>query len=232
MQIVLIAGLWLPRTVWTDVATALEIAGHTAHLVALPGVDVLNRSADLGDQITVVVDAVDAAAEHDPDGRVVVVGHSAASALAWMAADRRPNQVRRVVMIGGFPRATGETYAAFFPVVDKVMPFPGWGPFEGPDSVDLTDADKARIERIAVSAPAGVVQSKVRMTDPARYTVPVTVVCPEFSPEDLREWIKAGDLPELGQIGSVDAVDIDSGHWPMITAPQELARILDEVARG
>jgi pimeloyl-ACP methyl ester carboxylesterase len=58
--------------------------------------------------------------------------------------------------------------------------------------------------------------------------VPVLLVCPEFSPAQAREWIASGDVPELAEAKHVDLVDIDSGHWPMLTAPAELARLLVE----
>ena len=42
--------------------------------------------------------------------------------------------------------------------------------------------------------------------------------------------IDAGDIPELARAKHVDLADIDSGHWPMITKPAELARILATAA--
>ena len=72
-------------------------------------------------------------------------GHSAASTLAWMAADARPDKVARVVMIGGFPSDDGDAYADFFPVMDGVVPFPGWEPFDGPDSADLDEQQRKAI---------------------------------------------------------------------------------------
>jgi pimeloyl-ACP methyl ester carboxylesterase len=70
----------------------------------------------------------------------------------------------------------------------------------------------------------------VRLTDERRYDVPVVLVCPEFSPADARAWIAAGDVPELARAKHVEYVDIDSGHWPMLTKPAELARLLVEAA--
>jgi hypothetical protein len=31
-------------------------------------------------------------------------------------------------------------------------------------------------------------------------------------------------------IGNLSLVDIDTGHWPMITAPAVLARLIDQAA--
>jgi hypothetical protein len=55
--------------------------------------------------------------------------------------------------------------------------------------------------------------------------VPVTLVCPEFSPDEARAWLAEGELPELERT-EVTFVDVDSGHWPMVTRPAELARLL------
>src|SRR5262245_23414884 len=123
-DILLIGGLWLDGgTVWRAVADALEERGHRAVPITLPGQGDGNEAATLADQVATVVAAVDAAE------RPTVVGHSAACSLAWLAADARPDEVGRVVLIGGFPSADGDLYADFFPIEDGVMPFPGWGPF-------------------------------------------------------------------------------------------------------
>jgi hypothetical protein len=58
------------------------------------------------------------------------------------------------------------------------------------------------------------------------------MVCPEYGPDDVKEWIASGDLPEVAKARDVSYADVDSGHWPMISCPAELARVLDAVARG
>src|ERR1700710_2207763 len=111
MDILLIAGLWPDASAWDDVVPQLEQLGHRPVPVALPGQGDGSTTATLDDQVAAVLAAVDAAA-----GKQVVVGHSAASTLAWLAADARPEQVAAVVLIGGFPNANGDRYADFFPV--------------------------------------------------------------------------------------------------------------------
>lgn len=224
MDIVLIAGLWLKATIWTDVASHLRDLGHRPIPLTLPGADDGSTTATLDDQVQATLRAVDAAE------RPMIVGHSAAAGLAWIAADRRPDSVARVVLIGGFPGAAGTEYAAFFEPVDGVMPFPGWEAFEGPDSADLDQEARDRFDADAVPVPVGVSRGIVDLSDERRFDVPVTLVCPEFSPDDARAWIESGDLPELAAAHDVTLVDIDSGHWPMITRPGELARILAEAA--
>ncbi len=225
MEIVLIAGLWLDGSAWDAVVPRLQALGHHALPVWLPGQGAPPTTATLADQHAAVLAAIDGVT-----GSVAVVGHSAASTLAWMAADARPDKVVRVAMIGGFPSRDGEEYASFFDVVDGVMPFPGWEPFNGPDSADLDEEQRSRIAAAAIGVPEGVVKGVVQLRDGRRFDVPVTLICPEFSPAQAKEWVDGGEVPELSKAQHIDYVDIDSGHWPMFTRPAELADILAGIA--
>src|SRR3954451_8587495 len=184
MDIRLLAGLWLDSSAWDDIVPALTRLGHRPVPVDLPGQGDGATSATLDEQVAAVLAAVDAA-----DGPPLVVGHSAACSLAWLAADARPDRLAGVVLIGGFPTADGQPYADFFEPVDGAMAFPGWAAFEGPDSADLDEQARRRFEAAAIPVPAGVAKGVVRLTDERRYDVPVVVVCPEFDPAQAREWI-------------------------------------------
>jgi pimeloyl-ACP methyl ester carboxylesterase len=226
-DIVLIAGLWLDSSVWSEVGSALESLGHRPVPVALPGQGDGQTAATLDDQVAAVLAAVDSAS-----GQPVVVGHSAAGTLAWLAADARPERVATTVLIGGFPSSDGKPYAPFFDLIDDAMPFPGWDPFEGPDTADLDDETKRALAAKAIPVPGGVARAIVRYTDVRRFDIPVVAICPEFSPAQAREWIDAGEVPELAQAKHLSLADIDSGHWPMVTQPDELARLIAVAAKA
>jgi pimeloyl-ACP methyl ester carboxylesterase len=223
MDILLIGGLWLDGSVWDNVAAELEARGHRAVPITLPGQGDGNASATLADEVTAVVTAVDAAA-----GRPMVVGHSAACSLAWLAADARPATISKIALIGGFPASDGKAY--FDASQQGALPFLGWAEFEGPDSADLDDAARQAFAEAAIPVPEGVIRGVVNLTDERRYDIPVTVICPEFTPAQAQDWIDHGQVPELAKSKSISFIDIDSGHWPMITAPAELARLLAQVA--
>ncbi|WP_431035916.1 alpha/beta fold hydrolase [Streptomyces sp. P6-2-1] len=225
MDVVLIGGLWLDGAAWERVVPEVAALGHRAVPVALPGQGDGNAAATLDDQLDAVLAAVDAAR-----GPVLVVGHSAACGLAWLAADRRPEKVAKVALVGGIPVADGKPYADFFEVRDGAMPFPGWEPFAGPESDDLGEEGRSALAAAAIPVPEGVARGTVRLTDPRRYDVPVLMVCPEFTPAQARAWTAAGDIPELPLAKDVDYADIDAGHWPMFTQPAALGRILAEAA--
>jgi pimeloyl-ACP methyl ester carboxylesterase len=225
MDILLIAGLWLDGSAWDEVVPELAALGHRPVPITLPGQGDGSSAATLDDQVAAVLAAVDSSSD-----KPLVVGHSAACTLAWLAADARPEKVAKVALIGGFPSADGALYADFFEAKDGVMAFPGWGPFEGPDSADLDDEARRGIATAAIAVPEGVSKGVVHLSDVRRYDVPVVLVCPEFNPAQAKEWIDAGDVPELAKAKHLEFVDIDSGHWPMFTKPAELARLLAEAA--
>lgn len=216
-DVILVPGLWLSGSVWDDTAAVLAEQGNRAVPLTLPGQGDGVAGAGLDDQLGALLDAVDAT------DAPVLVGHSAACTLVWMAADRRPDTVRKVVMIGGFPNAGGSAYSDFFDLIDGAMPFPGWEPFDGPDAADLDDA--------AIPVPGAVATGIVELRDERRFDVPVTIVCPEFSADEARAAVDGGEVPEVAAARDVSYVDIDSGHWPMITQPAELARLPGEIAR-
>lgn len=198
--------------------------GHSARAVELPGVDDDRLGVTLDDQVEAVLACVDAMQ------RPLVVGHSAASSLAWIAADRRAGAIGGVVMIGGFPAIDGSSYADFFPIDTGGMAFPGWSDFDGPDSIDLDEAAKEAMLATMVPVPAAVATGVVRLCDERRFDTPVWLLCPEFGPSDAQGWIDTGDVPELASARHCHLVDIDSGHWPMISQASALAGHLHRIA--
>ncbi len=147
-------------------------------------------------------------------------------ARAFCAADARPEKVARVIYIGGFPTSDGEQLMGGLPAAGDGVPFPGWDLFEGADSADIDEATKAELLERFIPSPVGVVTGTVKLSDERRYEVPATAICPEFSPEDLRNWIEAGEIPELAKTAHLELVDIDSGHWPQFTQPDRLAELI------
>ncbi|MFB7944233.1 alpha/beta fold hydrolase [Kitasatospora phosalacinea] len=226
MDVLLIGGLWLNgATAWDAVVPALVERGHRPVPLTLPGQGDGRADATLAEQLAAVVAAVDAA-----EGKPLLVGHSAACSLGWMAVDARPGEVAGLVLVDGFPHQDGHPYADLFPVVDGAVPFPGWEPFAGPTAADLDEELRARFEADAVPVPAGVALAPVRLSDERRLGVPVTMLCAEASPEQVQGWIAQGAAPEVSRMERVEYVGLDSGHWPMFTRPAELADLIDAVA--
>lgn len=72
----------------------------------------------------------------------------------------------------------------------------------------------------------------MHLSDERRFDGPVTLICPEVSVAQAREWVEGGEVPELSTARHVDYVDIVSRHWPMFSRPTELATLMAEVANA
>lgn len=61
---------------------------------------------------------------------------------------------------------------------------------------------------------------------------PTTVVCCSMPSSVLVEAVASGQdfAQPLAALHDVTYVDLPTGHWPMVSRPQELAAIIDEVA--
>lgn len=233
MDIILIPGLWLDGPSWDRVADPLRRAGHEVHAVTLPGMESVGADRS-GVTLADHVDAVIAVIDGVPDDReVIVVGHSAGCAVAYAAVDARPTRVRRVVYVGGFPTADGDTIAASFAGEGADVPLPAWDVFDDADLVGLDDAARDEFRAAAIPAPFGVTSAVQHLSDERRYEVPATVICPEYTAAQLSEWVAVGMEPvrEFALLADATYVDLPTGHWPQFTRPLDLARMLDACAR-
>jgi pimeloyl-ACP methyl ester carboxylesterase len=229
MDIILIPGMWLDGSSWEKVVPLLQQAGHRTHPLTLPGME--SKDADRAkvtrrDHVDAVVAAIDAV---DPaGGGVVLVAHSAAGAHAHAAVDARPDRVARVVYVSGFPLADGGGDPGGYPAVGGEVPLPDWSDFDDADLVDMDDRARAEFRERAIPWPARVNRDPQRLSDERRYDVPVTVICTEFTSEMLQGWIDKGLAPvrEFPRIREVEYVDLPTGHWPQLTKPEQLARVI------
>ncbi|MCS3842433.1 alpha/beta fold hydrolase [Microbacterium sp. AK031] len=225
MDIILVPGLWLDASSWDDVTRALEAAGHRARPLTLPGVgEAAVRSADIGisDWIEAVVAQIDAST-----GSVVLVGHSGGGNVVWGAADVRPDRVARVILVDTVPPPPGSAISEF-PVVDGVIPFPGWEHFPEEDVHDIDAETRARTLPLTASVPARVPTDPVVLSGD-RHRVPVTMLMGSLDQGELEaqldQWGPYAD--EYRAIHDVTVTKIDSGHWPQFTQPARLAELID-----
>lgn len=230
MDIILIPGLWLNGSSWAGVTPTLERAGHQVRALTLPGME--SKDADrsgitLADHVASVVAAIDEA-----DAPVLLVGHSLGTSIAHAAVDARPDRVARAVYVGGFPAADGEALLSGLPSENGEVPMPDWAQVgEEANIVDFDPETLARFYAEAIPSPEHVLAGPMRLSaGERRYDVPVTAVCPEYTADDLRGWVAAGEVPELAKVRHVDYVDLPGGHWPQLTQPDTLARVILDAA--
>lgn len=223
MRILLIPGLWLDASSWNSILPALQEAGHDAIPLTMPGVGApASESADIGirDWIDAVVAEVDASLEP-----VALVGHSGGGNVAWAAASARPDRVAHVVFVDTIPVPPGSGISEF-PVVDGVVPFPGWDFFEDEDTWDLDAGTRAATAPRTRSVPARVPTDPLPLEGDGRFDVPVTLLMGGMDEAEFRAavatWGGYGD--EFARIRSARVVTLGTAHWPQFTQPERLAR--------
>ncbi|MFJ6679583.1 alpha/beta fold hydrolase [Microbacterium sp. NPDC091382] len=227
MDIILIPGLWLTAQSWDDVIPVLRDAGHTPHPLTLPGVGTPESDVGLAEWVDAVVAEIDRV-----NGPVILVGHSGGGNVAWAATEQRADRVRRVVFVDTTPPPPGADISEF-PVVDGVIPFPGWDYFDADDTADLDEQMRARTAPLTASVPRRVPTDAVAMAGTERHRVPVTMLMGSMDEETFRQVVAAWNdfAAEFAAIDDAEIVRLGTGHWPQFSAPTELARRIIEAVR-
>lgn len=229
--VVLVPGFWLGSWAWDALLEPLRDAGLDPHPVTLPGLepDHPDRSSvTRADQVRAVRDLVRSL----PDG-VVLVGHSGGAALVGEVVDAVPERVRRAVYVDGGPLTNGAVLLPGLPDDVAEVPLPSWDELarDGASLEGLDEDALALFRARAVPHPARVASEPVRVADPRRFDVPVTVVCTSLPSAVLRTMANPGPPlhTDLGQM-DVTYVDLPTGHWPMFSRPRELAGAIARAA--
>jgi pimeloyl-ACP methyl ester carboxylesterase len=234
MNLVLIPGFWLGGDSWNDVVPALRDAGLTVHTPTLHGlasIDDDRSEITLASQTAEVVALVDGL---DTSDEVVLVGHSGGGAIIHGVVDARPGRIARAIYVDSGPTPDGVAINDRLEASGPDALLPPWEDFSDADLRDLTDEQREWFRSIAVPEPARVAHDPQKLSDPARYEVPITLISSTFSRQEIDEAIAAGVpyFSEVPKMARVSIVELPTGHWPQFTKPAELAAaILDAVGR-
>lgn len=230
--IILVPGHWLGAWAWDEVVHHLVSAGRRAVPITLPGLDAADprrATRTLDDQAAAIERAM-AEAGASAGQPVVLVGHSGANAPVSLVLDRHPELVRRVVWVDSGPVAPGTVFA---PVELDELPLPPFEELGEQASLDgLSPQALERFRARAVPEPGPVLREPVELSHAARLRVPATLVCCSMPGARVLELAAAGHpvFAEVARLQQVDVVDLPTGHWPMWSRPEELARLIADVS--
>ena len=227
---ILVPGFWLGAWAWDEVVEALRDDGHDVTAITLPGLESADadRSAvTFEDHVDAIVDAVEAAS-----APAVLVVHSASGFSGYAASDRVPEKIAAMVYVDTAP-GIGPLDPDFTDVEKPMV----WDEIEEEENLDgLTEEQKETFRRRAVPVPGGVLRGTVELTNDARRDIPSTLICTGFTAEQYQtyarehpEWSFLAGIPELR---NATWVDLPTSHWPMWSRPEELARIIGDVAKA
>jgi len=228
--IILVPGFWLGAWAWDEVADALRADGHDVAAITLPGLESAEAdrsSITFADHVQAIVDAVEAA-----PSPVVLAVHSATGFSGYAASDRVPERIAAMVYVDtapGIPPLDPD-----FADVEKPMV---WKEIEEEENLDgLTEDQKETFRKRAVPVPGGVVRDGYELTNDARRDIPSTLICTAFTAEQYQTYASGHPVPSflagIPELRNATWIDLPTSHWPMWSRPQELAKIIGDVAKA
>ena len=227
--IILVPGFWLGAWAWDEVAGLLRADGFDVTALTLPGLesaDADRSSVTLEDHVGAIVDAVEAASSP-----VVLAVHSATGFSGYAASDRVPERIAAMVYVDTAPGK-----GALDPEFDGVEKPMVWSDIEGEENLEgLSEEQKETFRQRAVPVPGSLLRESVELTNDARRDIPSTLIATGFSSADYKkyaaehpDWAFLAGIPDLR---NATWIDLPTSHWPMWSRPQDLARIIGDVAK-
>lgn len=217
----LVHGAWNGAWCWDRLTPELVQRGHRVVAVDLPCEDVFAGCADYA---RVVVDAIEG------EGEVVVVGHSLAGLTIPLVAAAR--NVQQLVFLCAFVPEPGESFAPNFS--EALVPgFPD-GVVRDPEGRSSWPAEAARTglypecddDTAAWAIPRLRRQAPVPNSEPCPLEawpgVDSAYVLGSRDSAVNPDWSRRAARERLG----VEPIELDAGHWPMLTCPAVLAETL------
>ncbi len=224
-KFVLVPGAWLGGWAWKKVVPLLKKQGHEGYPITLTGMGerIHLASKDVGIE-TAIQDVLNVVKYNDLDD-FVLVGHSFAGKVVAAVADRASKRVRTLLCLDAFRPEKVRTPQGSFPDEWQVD---GWKvPFteEILNSIgkDVQGVDREWMLSKATPLPVKYFRDPLTLSENFDSVKKAYIFCTgggDNVDEILKEKL---DGP---------AKVIESGHWPMITKPDELVENMLFLAGG
>ncbi len=226
--IILVPGFWLGAWAWDEVAGILRADGHDVTALTLPGLE--SKDADRSaitfqDHVDTIVDAVRAA-----PAPVVLALHSATGFSGYAASDLVPERIAAIVYVDTAPGKGA--LDPEFEGTDK--PFI-WEEIKEEENLDgLSEAQLATFRERAVPEPAGLLREGHEFTNDARMEIPSTIIATGYTAEAYQKYAREDPAPAflagIPELRNLTWVDMPTSHWPMWSRPEDLAKVIGDVA--
>lgn len=239
---VLVPGAWLGAWAWEDTARALRERGHTALPLTLTGLAERAEEGGPGTDLDTHIGDITGFVEKNDLHGVTLVAHSYAAAPVTGAAGRLGDRVERVVYVDSAPFAAGMRMLDLMPpeAADQLgqqvathgddwrLPMPPFEILGLSSSLDGLDEDRRDVLRArATPQPFGTYTQRLAgHAEPGPGVDRVLITCRDFT-----GMLDAG-VPMLAFLNQPPwrRFDLATGHWPMLSAPAELANMLHTAA--
>jgi len=247
---VLVSDGYTGGWVWREVTARLRAVGVEAYPVTLTGMGdrrhLAGPDTDLDTHVEDLVQLID----HVDAPEVVLVGHGYGIHPVLGAADRRPDRIARIVHLDAGLPLDGESVLDLMPdqgvrdwlvqraeqAGDNRIPPPSleeW-PFGG--SVAGVPAEALeRLVRLAAPQPLGTFTQPLRLSGAAAGVPTSGILCTGngLTIAMVETMVRMGN-PRFQVLTDprVGFFELATGHWPMLSCPEDLAEVLLRAAEG
>jgi pimeloyl-ACP methyl ester carboxylesterase len=233
----LVHGAWHGAWCWQRVLPGLFQAGHRAHAVTLTGVGerahLLHKGIDLETHIQDVMAAMNAEEMDD----VILVVHSYAGVIGTAIASRVPQRLSHLVYVDAVVPQPGESWSSTHSPATREARLASAAQsehhaFAPPDAsiFGLNVADQAWVNRRQTPMPAAPYTQTMDFDPQRAALVPrtyVSCVARAFSTIDaIRPRVRDPKFWDGAWLPGSQVIDLQTGHDPMISAPDALLDIL------
>jgi pimeloyl-ACP methyl ester carboxylesterase len=232
VRFVLVPGAWLGAWAWKEVTPLLEKKGHSAYPVTLTGMGerVHLATKDVGME-TAIQDVLNVIKFNDLDD-FVLAGHSFAGKVVAAVADRVHKKAQKVIYVDAFrPEKVTTPQGAFDPSREFGPPSQGGIAIPLTEEIidrigkDVRGSNRKWMMSMSTPWPIKLATDPITLSKNYDQVKEAYVFC-TLSGDPVDEII-AGKWGKLNGPYKV----IETGHWPMITKPEQLAKDLVALAK-
>jgi pimeloyl-ACP methyl ester carboxylesterase len=242
---VLVGGAWMGAWVWHAVTGRLRALGHEVYPATLTGLgDRVHLARPDVDLDTHILDVTNLMAYADLSD-VFLVGHSYAGSVVTGVADRAAERLAALIYCDSGPLRDGQCMldlnsprgqAELRQTVNEQgdgwrLPFPGVDGLAPASVRGLGAAERALMERKATAQPFATWTTPLRLTrsGPPSYRR-IMLLCDDGKRLMAMARENPSLLPAFPSGPAWEFHELDTGHWPMLSQPAELAALLATLA--
>ncbi|MEU5430596.1 alpha/beta hydrolase [Streptomyces olivoreticuli] len=250
---VLVPGTHMGGWLWREVADRLRETGAEAYEATLTGMGDRRHLAGPGTDLETHIEDLVQLIDHVDAPEVVLVAHCYGSYPVLGAADRRPERVSRIVYVNtplpqdgysmlGQVREQMQDEATREGMLRRAEEAEdGWRMMpptleEPRNSASLTGVSEdalVRLNRLAAPQPLGTFTQPLRLSGGTAEMPMTGVFCTESGPgiAMVEALVATGD-PRFQELADPrwGFFELATGHWPMLSCPDELAGVLHRAA--
>lgn len=226
-------GAWSAGWAWKKMRPLLNSLGHELFTPTYTGIGERLHLAHPEVGLETHIADILGVLEFEDLRNVVLIGHSYGGMVATAVADREPGRLMCLVYLDAFVPRDGQALFDLQPEAVRAdmreaarTLGDGWRIPPNPLPPDTSERDVAWITPRRVMQPIKTFEQPVRLSGAGEQLPKTYIHCTRTGPVDIFKPFAQGARSEPGW----GYLEIDASHSPHVTAPEQLADMLDRIA--